>query len=113
MRSEITVNHTKLQHWLTGLAAWVVFVLALAALRRDLSPTWAEVAWLIGPAVVYVVVCLFGSLLLTYAKLLLTGGADAGRTIDPYRTLSPEAQVRAGRDCAQLGARSGARLPAP
>ena len=50
MAWRIEVNRPPLRRWLGNLGVWIVFVLMLAVVRYDLGPTWAEVAWLIGPA---------------------------------------------------------------
>ncbi len=102
----ITLNRQKAARWLWGLAAWVVFVLGLAAVRRDLNPTWAEIGWLIGPAVAYVAACLCGSFLLAYIKAWVIAW-------NSYPTAPRTGWLRlvrapAARDCARKGQRLSA-----
>ncbi len=77
----VSPNWPMVWRWAAKLAVWVLFVLALALVRPSLKATWEEIAWLIGPAIVFVGLLMLGSLGLAWLKVLLgfTDGASSGR----------------------------------
>ncbi len=71
----VQIDRAMLWRWVLKLGAWCVFVLLLAAARQDLHPAWDEIAWLVGPAVGFVGICIVASYGLAHLKLWLKVGA--------------------------------------
>ena len=91
---ETKLNSDIAWRWLAKLVMWIVFVLGLALLRQDLHPTWAEIGWLIGPAIVFVGLCVLGSYGLAHLRLArkLKASARAHTAAtdhSPQRQLAP------------------------
>src|SRR5262245_51711269 len=73
----VVIDWDVAKRWLGKLGAWVAFVAILALVRRDLNPTWAQVFWLVWPAVALFVILAASSYGIAHIKvwLMLRGGA--------------------------------------
>lgn len=105
----IGVNPDITKLWLGKLAGWTVFILLLAAVRQDLHPSWAEIAWLIGAGIAFVALCMALSFAVAALKIAWRLKGARGRTATRW---SQAGQASAALDCAytdvpSCAARSG------